>query len=422
MVVRAVLGAFAVAAALGAVGAGISRREPALAAVAVIVAFVWGVVAGLFLLRALPSLPPTTALDRFLVILLPVALAIEAEAAAHWLGGFWLTVERGCVALVAVPVLLHGSVWLEGGGPAAAILAASLFFWASWEGITGEVRASDDRVVAGVTVLALVVAGLSIAMAGWLKGGLVALPLAGALAGALAAEWGGSRAAGGSLGRDGGGPAPSGLPGLTAAGLVALFGLVVVGRCFGRLGSAAALLILLVPLLAVVPAAIGRGLPVSAAGRLLCSASYRIFLAVVPLVIVLWGAKADFDTRLGRLLGAAPAAARHRAVSPRPVSARPISARLVSARLVSARLVSPRPELQAVPAFEFGRDRLGGEVASVKQGDFWNVGGKQAAENDPPARCETAAELVGMRPEHRGDDVGEDEVVGWLDGKLVKGG
>jgi len=397
MVVRAVLGAFAVAAALGAVGAGISRREPVLAAVAVIVAFVWGVVAGLFLLRALPSLPPTTGLDRFLVILLPVALAIEAEAAAHWLGGFWLTAERGCVALLAVPVLLHGSVWLEGGGPALAILAAALFLWASWEGITGEVRASDDRVVAVVTVLALVVAGLSIAMAGWLKGGLVGLPLAGALAGALAAEWGGSRAGGGSLGRDGGGHAPSGLPGLTAAGLVALFGLVVVGRCFGRLGSAAALLVLLAPLLAVMPAAIGRGLPVSAAGRLLRSASYRILLAVVPLVIVLWWAKADFDTRLGHLLGTAPAAARSFAVS-------------------------ARPELQAVPAVELGRDRLGGEVPPVERGDVWNIGGKQAAENDPPARCKTAAELVGMCPEHRRDDVGQDEVVGWLHRKRIEGG
>ena len=406
MVVRAVLGAGAVAAALGAVGAGISRREPALAGVAAIVAFVWGVVAGLYLLRALPSLPPTTGLDRFLVILLPVALAIEAEAAANWLDGLWLTVERGCVALLAVPVLLHGSVWLEGGTPAVVILALALFLWASWEGITGEVRSSDDRVVAVVTVLALVVAGLSIAMAGWLKGGLVALPLAGALAGALAVEWAGSRARGGSPGRDGG-HAPSGLPGLTAAGIVALFGLVVVGRCFGRLGSAAALLILLVPLLTVVPAAIGRGLPVSAAGRLLQSASYRILLAVVPLVIVLGGAKADFDTRLGRLLGAAPAAARHPAVSP---------------RLVSPRLVSPRPKLQAVPAFEFGRDWLNGEVPPIERGDVWNVGRKQAAENDPPARCEPAAELVGMCPKYRGDDVGEDEVVGWVDGKLGKGG
>ncbi len=380
IVVRAVLGAFAVAAALGAVGAGISRREPALAAVAVIVAFVWGVVAGLCLLRALPALPPTTGLDRFLVILLPVALAIEAEAAAHWLGGFWLTAERGCVALLAVPVLLHGSVWLEDGAPAVVIAAAALFFWASWEGITGEVRASGDRVAAIVTGLALIVAGLSIAMAGWLKGGLVALPLAGALAGALVAEWRGSRG--------GGGHASSGLAGLTAAGIVALFGLVVVGRCFGRLGSPAALLVLLTPLLAVIPAAIGRGLPGSQAGRLMGSAPYRILLALVPLAIVLWGAKADFDTRMGRLLGgSAPSATRGAA--------------------------SADAELEGVPAVEFGHDRLGGEVPAVERGDLGSVGGEESAQNESPARREPAAELVGMRSEHRGDDVGEDEVVAW---------
>ena len=383
VVVGAVLGAFAVAAALGIVGAGISRREPALAAVAVIVAFVWGVVAGLCMLRALPSLPPTTGLDRFLVILLPVALAIEAEAAAKCLGGLWLTAERGCVALLAVPVHHHASVWMEGGAPAVAILAAALFLWASWEGITEEVRASDDRVVAVVTSLTLVVAGLSIAMAGWLKGGLVALPLAGALAGALVAEWSGARR---SLERDGGGHGPSGLPGLTAAGLVALFGLVVVGRCFGRLGSAAALLIVMVPLLAAIPAAIGRSLPVSAAGRGLRSALYRVLLALVLLAIVLWGAKTDFDKRMGRLLGGAfPAASRH--------------------------AVSAGTELQAVPAVEFGHDRLGGEVPPVKRVDLGNVGGKQTAEDNRPARGDPAAELVGMRPEHRGDDVGEDEVV-----------
>ena len=302
MVVRAVLGAGAVAAALGAVGAGISRRQPALAGVAAIVAFVWGVVAGLFLLRALPSLPPTTGLDRFLVILLPVALAIEAEAAANWISGFWLTAERGFVALLAVPVLLHGSVWLEGETPAVVILAAALFLWASWEGITGDVRASGDRVVALMTVGALVVAGLTIAMAGWLKGGLVALPLAGALAGALLAEWGG----GPTWRRGEVWSTPAGLPGLTAAGLVALFGLVVVGRCFGRLGSAAALLILLAPLLAVLPLGIGRMLPDSAGQRLLRSARYRILLALVPLVIVVIVAKADFDTRLGRLVGEVP--------------------------------------------------------------------------------------------------------------------
>ena len=396
LVVRAVLGAFAVAAALGAFGAGISRREPALAAVAVIVAFVWGVVAGLVLLRALPSLPPTTALDRFLVILLPVALAIEAEAAANWLGGFWLTAERGCVALLAVPVLLHGSVWLAGGAPAVVILAAALFLWASWEGISGEVRTSDDRVVAVVTGLALIVAGLSIAMAGWLKGGLVALPLAGALAGALAAERIAAR--GRPESSDAWpGQAPSGLPGLTAAGLVALFGLVVVGRCFGRLGSASALLVLLAPLLAVIPAAIGRAVPSSGAGRLMRSAPYRIIVAMVPLGIVLWGAKADFDTRMGRLLGGAPAENTRRAAS-----------------------TGLEPE--GVPAVEFGRNRIGWEVLPIERGNLGNVGGEEAAEHDRSAGRDPAAEVVDMCPEHRGDDVGEDQVVRSFRRHLVERG
>ena len=401
MVFRAALGACAVAAALGAVGAGISRRDRALAAVAVIVAFVWGVVAGLFLLRALPSLPPVTALDRFLVILLPVALAIEVEAAANWLGGFWLTVERGGVALLAVPVLLHGSVWLEGAStPAAAILAAALFLWASWEGLSGEVRATDDRVVAVVTSLALVVAGLSIAMAGWLKGGFVALPLAGALVGSLLGAIVAARRAtpgGGGIAFQPPGRPLSGLAGLTAAGLVSSFGMVVVGRCFGRLGSAPALLLLIAPLLAVVPAAIGRALTDAPGARLMRSATYRILLASVPLVIVLVGAKTDFDARMGRLLG----------------GTRPSPPRQAD---------SAGPEQQAVPAVEFGRDRVAGEVPPVEGDDLGKIGGQQAAEDDAPPRREAAAEGTGMGAEHGGDDIGEDEFVAGFGGKLSEPG
>lgn len=306
LVCRAALGAFAVAAVLGAVGTAVSRRQPALSAVAVMTAFAWGVAAGLFLLRGAPSLPPTTGLDRLLVILLPVALAIEIEAAVSRVGGVWPTAERGCVALLSVPVLLHGSVWMEGGMPMVVILAAALFLWASWEGIAGEVRGSADPIVGVVTSLSLVAAGLSIAMAGWIRGGLVALPLAAALAGALLAERSGL-----PVGHVGGGadapPCPSGLAGLTAAGFVALFGVVVVGRCFGRLGSAAALLVLLAPLSTVVVPGIGRMLPDSGGRRVLCSARYRILLALVPLVIVVLVEKADFDARLGRLLGGTPA-------------------------------------------------------------------------------------------------------------------
>ena len=292
---RAAACGFGVAIVLGVVGAALSRREPVLAAVAVIVAMVWGGIAGLFALPGVPSLPPVTGLDRYLVILLPVALAIEAEAAAGWLDGFWLTVERGCVSLVALPVLLHGSVWLAGGQPSVwmGIVAAAIVLWGAWEGTAGHVRATGDRLVAVVTVAALVVAGLAIAMAGWLKGGMVAIPLAAALAGAILA------AGGASLGRRG---SASGLAGASAAGIVALFGLVVIGRCFGRLGTTSAALLLAAPLMVALADGFSRSGPDTSAARVVGSTRYRLLLAAVPLVVVLVAAKADFDTKLGRLL------------------------------------------------------------------------------------------------------------------------
>jgi CRP-like cAMP-binding protein len=67
---------------------------------------------------------------------------------------------------------------------------------------------------------------------------------------------------------------------------VAQFGLVGVGRCFGRLGSAAALLILLAPLVAAIPVGACRFLPESDLERLLRSARYRLAVALVPLVCV----------------------------------------------------------------------------------------------------------------------------------------
>jgi hypothetical protein len=294
---RAAACGFGVTIALGVVGTALSRREPVLAGVAVIVAMVWGGIAGLFALPAIPSLPPVTGLDRYLVILLPVALAIEAESAAGWLDGFWLTVERGFVSLVAIPVLLHGSVWLSGGQPTVwmGIVAAAIVLWGAWEGTAGHVRATGDRAVAVVTVAALVVAGLAIAMAGWLKGGMVAIPLAAALAGAILA------AGDAGPGRWG---SPSGLAGASAAGIVALFGLVVVGRCFGRLETLSAALLLAAPLMVALAHGFSRSGADTSAARVVGSTRYRLLLAAVPLVAVLVAAKADFDTKLGRLLEA----------------------------------------------------------------------------------------------------------------------
>jgi hypothetical protein len=299
--VRAVTCGFVVALALGSAGARVSRREPVLAGVAVIVAFVWGLIAGLLALPIHPTLPPATALDRYLVILLPVALAIEAEAAAGWLGGFWLTAERGFVALIALPVLLHGSVWLTGGieGVWIGIVAAALVLFAAWEGTAGHVRATGDRLVATVSVAAIAAGGLAIILAGWLKGGMVALLLAASLGGALLVAWRGGRGERGDV---------VGLAGLSSVGIVALFGLVVVGRCFGRLGTASAALLLAAPLLVALADGLSRSGRDTAAARLVRSTGYRVVLAAVPIVIVLVAAKADFDAKLGRLLVPVPSA------------------------------------------------------------------------------------------------------------------
>ena len=62
------------------------------------------------------------------------------------------------------------------------ILAAALFLWASWQGIGGQVESSGDRVPIAVAVAALLTAGIAIGAAGWVKGAVVSLVMAAALA------------------------------------------------------------------------------------------------------------------------------------------------------------------------------------------------------------------------------------------------
>lgn len=291
-VATAAAGAAAIAFALAAVGTRSARRDKALSGVALLAGSVWGAIAGLAWADALPAVPPSSVLDRLLLVVLPAALAIELEVAGDWLGGAWLSVERAMVSLVATPVLLHGSVWLDGrAGVWPAILAAALFLWAAWEGIEGQVAACGDRVVPAVTVAALVAAGAAIAAGGWFKGGVVAVLLGAALAGTLLAA------------RPRPGGASAGTAALAGAGLVALFGMTVAGCCFGRLSLASAIFLLLAPLAASVPAGIARCLPASPPQAVLASARYRGALAAVPLLAVLLAAKADGD-RLLRSLAA----------------------------------------------------------------------------------------------------------------------
>lgn len=291
-ILRATACAFIVAVVSGWAGTLAARGERSLASLAALAAATWGFAVGLLLVPALPHVPPLSGLDRLLLIVLPVTLAIEAEVACGWLGGAWLTGERAVVALVTIPVLLHGSVWLDGGGSLVwlAILAAALFLWASWEGIGGHGESAADRTTVAVIVASLVTAGIAIGAAGWIKGAVVPLLAAAALAGALAA-----------VGRSGQQIAGS-IAGLWGVGFVALFGMLVLGVCFGRLSMPSALLVAVAPLAASVPASLARILPESGTRRVLRSERYRILLAAVPLAAVLVAARADHAALQQRLV------------------------------------------------------------------------------------------------------------------------
>ncbi len=292
---RAAACAFAAAALLGVAGLRSAPRERSLAGLVPVAGWVWGTVAGLVMLRALPHAPPASALDRLLLILLPVTLAIEIEVAGGWLDGWLLVAERGMVALLAVPVLLLGSVWMA--GPAAlslgAILAAALFLWAAWEGVEAQVAATADRLVPAVIAAALLTAGAAIGAGGWWKGATVAVTLAAGLAGTLVADL----VSGEGRRRR----TAAGLAAVTGIGIVALFGCVVAGTFFGRLRAGAAVLVVAAPLLAALPAGIAWFLPESAGERLLRSITYRLALAAVPLVAVLAAARADLEALRGGL-------------------------------------------------------------------------------------------------------------------------
>jgi hypothetical protein len=120
-----------------------------------------------------------------------------------------------------------------------------------------------------------------IMMAGYLKGGAAAFPLAGALAGAA---WWGRRA-----------DQSAGVSGVTGLGIVGLAGLVMIGRYFGGLTSGTALAVFGVPLLTWFPAS---------APPLRRSVWLRLLVVVAMLGILLYRGKLEFDRKMRPLVQA----------------------------------------------------------------------------------------------------------------------
>lgn len=129
----------------------------------------------------LPRVPPRSGMDRFLLIVWPVACSVDVL-----LGGLgsrrsrWASVGvASAVRLVTAGclgwVLLWGSVHLR-GQPDWLLLT----LWATGAAAVWQLtpRQKSPRVVGAAICLALVATGVLIVWGGWLKGGLTAVPLA----------------------------------------------------------------------------------------------------------------------------------------------------------------------------------------------------------------------------------------------------
>jgi hypothetical protein len=121
-------------------------------------------------------------------------------------------------------------------------------------------------------------------MAGYIKGGAAALPLVGVLVAAtLVARLSGRRAY---------------VPAIVGVGVVSLFGLLFIGRYFGRLSTGGALVMLLAPLLCWV-----TELPWLRDRKPWVVGTVRLALVAIGLIVVLVIAWRDFDRDMRPLLG-----------------------------------------------------------------------------------------------------------------------
>jgi len=220
---------------------------PSLARFVFMVGLVLGLLTGYQCLGFEYRWPPVNALDRFLTIVLPALVIIELAPAASSSGdqhevrfrGVCLlrSAARFVLIVSAGRILWHDSVYLrfvdgdalstrQHSEAYGVLLASAVILYSARTSLVRLSYAGQSSSVLFSLVISILAAGLSIILVGYIKGGVAALPLAGAIAGAafavsLAARKVESTTSASQL--------------LIGIGVTSLFSLLWIGRFFGQL-------------------------------------------------------------------------------------------------------------------------------------------------------------------------------------------
>ena len=256
----------------------------------------FGLSAGYHVLSLRLAWPPVNGLDRLLEIVIPVALAIELVAGLRCVPNRVASFLRLSLIAAIPRILLHRSVYLSGTDNewtlwqvGTAMVVSSVVLAGLWSLLSWLLRRSPGVSIPFALSLSTLCAGVTVMMAGYIKGGAAAFPLAATIAATTVGAWLISKRA--SIPVDCGGSAILGI------GVAGLFGLLFIGHFFGEVSAASALAMLLAPLLCW-----ATEIPLLRHRKPWIVGSVRLVLVAIPLMFVLAEAKSDFDREMAPLL------------------------------------------------------------------------------------------------------------------------
>jgi len=237
--------------------------------------------------------PPSNALNRFLLIVIPAVCVLESLAGDSPVAIRVTWIARIVLAMLAPRILLHGSVYLKEwnvGQSWIMLGACGSMLSGVWILLSRYTARSPGISLPIGLALSVQSAGLAVMLAGYIKGGVAAIPIAATLWGTAFALWMVRSASVDSV--------RGATRVLVGIGVVGLFGILVVGEYFGRLPSSSAFVILVSPLMCWI-----TELPGLRRMRPHLKGMLAVLLITIPLLMVLFVAKREFDRTMAPLLG-----------------------------------------------------------------------------------------------------------------------